>query len=62
MTRFREEVYAKKAYKAEVSRRRKGTESAVEADRRASRVQYLKKPSSVRKAIYKVEQAKLNGF
>ena len=62
MTRFREEYYATKAYKAEIARRARGPASAVEADRRARWAQYSKKSSQVRKKIYKAAQARLSGF
>jgi len=62
MSRFREEHYATKAWKAAFTLGGKRKEDPVEADRGASRAEYLKKPSSVRKAIHKAEAARLNGF
>jgi len=62
MARFREEYYEKRSYKARLARGRKSPQSAAEADRAASRAEYLKKPPSVRKAIHKAAQERLNGF
>ena len=61
MARFREEVYGSRAYKAEIARRRKSATPPVADNARASRAQYLEKPSPVRKAINKA-QARLNDF
>jgi len=56
MTRFREEVYAARWYKALV-RRTNRAEAASEANSGASRSQYFQKPLSVRKAIEKGKKA-----
>ncbi len=61
MTRFREEHYATKAFKAEVSRRRRGEALALEGDERPCRSQYFKNSPEARKAIHKA-QKRLNGF
>jgi len=57
MSRFREEHYESKAYKAAVSRRRKTPEVAVEAERRASRAQYFKNSLKARQAIARAQKA-----
>ena len=62
MTRFREEVYAKRSYKAEVARRRRRTESPDEAYARARRAEYLKNTPAARAAIRKAQAARLDGF
>jgi len=63
MTRFREEVYAARWYKA-FARRERDSKSAPAVDPWASRAQYLQKPLSVRKAIAKAQKAqgRLDGF
>ena len=61
MSRFREEYYATRSYKAFV-RRAGNPKAAAEADERARRAKYFKKSLSVRKAIDQATQARLSGF
>ena len=61
MSRFLEEQYASRSYKAFI--RRKGRSgSDLEGDAAARRAQYFSQPLSVRKAIHKASQARLDGF
>ncbi len=62
MSRFREEYYSTKAHKA-FARGVRDAKALAPSDAWASRAEYLKKPSPVRKAILKAQaQARLNGF
>jgi len=63
MTRFREEVYAARWYKA-LARREGRPQAAPDADTWASRAQHVQKPLSLRKKIRKAQtaQSRLDGF
>ena len=61
MSRFREEWYATRRYKA-LTRRKDRTEIIAEGDSRARRSQYLSQSLPVRKAIHKAQTARLDGF
>jgi len=62
MTRYREEVYESKAYKAAVRKVRPSCD--LEGNSGARRAEYFKKPLKVREAIRKAQKAqgRLDGF
>jgi len=64
MSRFREEHYATKAWKAAFTPGGTRKKPDLEADERTRRSEYFKKPLAVRKAIYKAQKAqgRMNGF
>ena len=57
MTRFREEHYATRAWKAAFTPRGTPKTRITESDERARRSQHFQKPLSVRKAIIKAQKA-----
>ena len=57
MTRFREEYYETRAYKAATARRKAGERSLVAFNERESREEHFKKPPAVRQAILKAQKA-----
>ncbi len=61
MTRYREEVYETRAFKAALARGEVNSQFTVSGDAGASRAQYFKKTPAARRAINKA-QARLNGF
>ncbi len=62
MTRFREEYYESRSYKAFISRGKKGAPSHSAIDTRESRKKYFEKSLAQRKAIYKAQAKRLDGF
>ena len=66
MSRFREEYYETRAYKAAQKTAaavgKAGAPGAATADQRASRKEYFEKSLEQRKAITKAQAARLRGF
>ena len=55
MSRFLEEVYDTRSYRASVARRKAGAPGASQVDERASRKEYFQNSPQVRKAIRKAQ-------
>jgi len=62
MSRFREEQYESRAYKAFIARGKVNPGRDLAGNARESRAKYFKNSPEARKAINKATQARLNGI